>query len=222
VTGIDIVSYDERDHLAGACRTYADAFHASYWPMIDETDPELVRDVVTGMTAFSNDTVVALDGGEVVGILIGYTGFAARRVAAAGTVLLSRVVPGLLLGRYHASPRALRFLLDVTRDLTVFELFGRPRVDPCCEILLFAVRGAAQGKGLGRRMMDEFVRRARGAGAKLALVTTDTTLAWHFYPAYGFERIRSAPFDRCYRESQPGVEVRAFRYALDLTREVDG
>ena len=221
MTGIDIVSYDERDHLAGACRTYADAFHASYWPMIDEADPALVRDVLRGMTMFSNDTVVALDGGEVVGILVGYTGFAARRVAAAGTVLLARVVPGLLLGRYHASPRARRFLLDVARDLTVFELFGRPRVDPCCEVLLFAVRGSAQGRGIGRRLMDEFVRRARGAGAKLVLVTTDTTLAWQFYPAYGFERVRSAPLEYCYREALPGVEARAFRYALNLSREVD-
>jgi GNAT superfamily N-acetyltransferase len=79
------------------------------------------------------------------------------------------------------------------------------------EVRLLAVAPAARGRGVGRRLMDECIRRARLSGAKaLTLHTTDMmTVALQLYERMGF--VRATDLDV---EVVPGVLVKGYR--LDL------
>jgi GNAT superfamily N-acetyltransferase len=83
------------------------------------------------------------------------------------------------------------------------------------EVRLLAVGPAGRGRGLGRRLMEECVRRSRAAGAPaLTLHTTDMMrVALGLYERMGFARaveLDLAP--------TPGVVVKGYRLALTSTR----
>ena len=83
------------------------------------------------------------------------------------------------------------------------------------EVRLLAVAPSARGKGIGVRLMDECVRRARESGAKaLMLHTTDVMqTAMRLYVRMGFQRLPDLDF-----EPAPGVVVKGFRLALEADR----
>ena len=83
------------------------------------------------------------------------------------------------------------------------------------EVRLLAVAPSARGKGIGGRLMDECVRRARESGAKaLMLHTTDVMqTAMRLYVRMGFQRLPDLDF-----EPAPGVVVKGFRLALEADR----
>ena len=80
------------------------------------------------------------------------------------------------------------------------------------EVRLLAVAPSARGRGVGRRLMDECVRRARASGTTaLTLHTTDMMrVAMQLYERMGFVRATNLDF-----EVATGVVVKA--YWLDLT-----
>ncbi len=213
---IEIRPYDPARDLDGVCRTFKRAFHRSYWPMFDEADPQLARDVVGGLTSYGNGSTVAEAAGRIVGFLIGYADIELEASLRAGAILFGRMAPGLALGRYHASRRARRFLYDVARDFLPFVALSTPRTWPWCEVQVFGVDPDCQGRGVGQRLMDRFVSHAEEAGVHQVLVVTDTTLSWRFYPSYGFRRVTAAPIERAYQVSIPGEDVTALIYSLDL------
>ena len=79
------------------------------------------------------------------------------------------------------------------------------------EVRLLAVAPSARGQGIGARLMDECVRRARESRATaLTLHTTDVMrAAMRLYERLGFRRVPELDF-----EPAPGVTVKGFR--LDL------
>ena len=79
------------------------------------------------------------------------------------------------------------------------------------EVRLLAVAPAARGRGVGRGLMDECIRRARAGGTPvLGLHTTDMMrAAVQLYERMGFVRATSLDF-----EIAPGVLVKGYR--LDL------
>ncbi|HEY7039727.1 MAG TPA: GNAT family N-acetyltransferase [Methylomirabilota bacterium] len=79
------------------------------------------------------------------------------------------------------------------------------------EVRLLAVAPTARGRGVGRGLMDECIRRARASGTKaLTLHTTDMMqVAMQLYERMGF--VHAASLDL---EIAPGVLVKGYR--LDL------
>ena len=79
------------------------------------------------------------------------------------------------------------------------------------EVRLLAVGPAGRGRGLGRRLMEECIRRSRAAGAPtLTLHTTDMMrVAVALYERMGFVRAPELDF-----APAPGVAVKGYRLAL--------
>ena len=82
------------------------------------------------------------------------------------------------------------------------------------EVRLLAVGPAGRGRGLGRRLMEECIRRSRAAGAPgLTLHTTDMMrVAMSLYERMGFARAGELDFT-----PTPGVVVKGYRLALTST-----
>ncbi len=83
------------------------------------------------------------------------------------------------------------------------------------EVRLLAVTPQARGRGLGRLLMEECVRRARrGDAAALLLHTMSAmSIAQQLYERMGF--VRDPRFD-----FEPVEELEVFGYTLDLGREM--
>jgi GNAT superfamily N-acetyltransferase len=83
------------------------------------------------------------------------------------------------------------------------------------EVRLLAVGPAGRGRGLGRRLMEECIRRSRAAGAPtLALHTTDMMrVAMGLYERMGFARAPELDFTPA-----PGVVVKGYRLAVTSAR----
>jgi len=83
------------------------------------------------------------------------------------------------------------------------------------ELRLLAVGPAGRGRGVGRRLMDECIRRSRAAGAPaLTLHTTDMMrVAMGLYERMGFTRAVELDFTPA-----PGAVVKGYRLALTSAR----
>ena len=79
------------------------------------------------------------------------------------------------------------------------------------EVRLLAVSPSVRGQGIGARLMEECVRRARESGATaLTLHTTDMMrAAMRLYERLGFRRVPELDF-----EPAAGVTVKGFRLSL--------
>jgi GNAT superfamily N-acetyltransferase len=79
------------------------------------------------------------------------------------------------------------------------------------EVRLLAVAPASRGAGVGRLLMQECIRRARGAGASaLTLHTTDMmSTAMRLYERMGFERVPDLDF-----APAPTVVAKGYRLPL--------
>lgn len=79
------------------------------------------------------------------------------------------------------------------------------------EVRLLAVPPAGRGRGVGRRLMEECIRRSRAAGtATMTLHTTDMMrVAMALYERMGFQRAPEIDF-----RPAPGVLVKGYRLAL--------
>ena len=79
------------------------------------------------------------------------------------------------------------------------------------EVRLLAVAPAGRGHGVGRRLMEECIRRARAAGAPaLTLHTTDImSVAMRLYERMGFARAVELDFSPA-----PGMLVKGYRLGL--------
>jgi ribosomal protein S18 acetylase RimI-like enzyme len=219
---IRIRDCDPGRDLDGLCRTFSGAFHHTFWPVIDEAEPELIRHMMRGLLAFSPQSLVATEGdGSIVGFILGYTGFDLQGMMRGAAVFLNWIFSGLLLNRFRASPMARRFILDVAHHMGPIMLRGlRHDTNPACEVNVFAVDPASQGRGIGKRLMDEFVREAKTAGARQVVLLTDTTLSWQFYPSYGFHEARRFEVPRAYVRSLPDEadQTVAMVFALEINR----
>jgi ribosomal protein S18 acetylase RimI-like enzyme len=67
-------------------------------------------------------------------------------------------------------------------------LVNMPRSD--AEVNLIIVDSKHQGKGLGKKLMDRFMKAARDSGCRLVtLYTDDQASNWRFYEAIGFRKV---------------------------------
>jgi ribosomal-protein-alanine N-acetyltransferase len=126
-------------------------------------------------------------------------GEAWTRSQCAGILPMSGV--SLMLARDHGSPRPVGFSL--------FRTVGGE-----AELLLLAVAPDRQGRGIGRRLLEQFVERARAAGAtRVHLEVRDGNSAIAMYRGAGF-----APVGRRhkYYRGNDGSQYDAITLACEL------
>lgn len=126
-------------------------------------------------------------------------GEAWTRSQCAGILPMTGV--SLMLARDHGSPQPVGFSL--------FRTIGGE-----AELLLLAVVPDRQGRGIGRQLLDEFVERARGAGAtRVHLEVREGNPAVAMYRRAGF-----APAGRRekYYRGDDGSQYDAITLACDL------
>jgi len=126
-------------------------------------------------------------------------GEAWTRSQCAGILPMTGV--SLMLARDHGSPQPVGFSLYRT-------------IGAEAELLLLAVAPDHQGRGIGRLLLDEFIARARGAGAtRVHLEVRDGNPAVEMYRRAGF-----APAGRRqkYYRGSDGRQYDAITLACDL------
>ncbi|MDH3346350.1 MAG: GNAT family N-acetyltransferase [Kiritimatiellaceae bacterium] len=191
-------------------------FGHSFWPAIEQADPNLIKDNIRAVTVFGNQNLVADVDGTAVGILAGSVGIGPRAILSGLLKNAFGIFPKFAFNEYNASRKALKHMQLVIRNYLPFSLFKMPYSRPFCEVLLFTLDKKYRGRGIGRMMMDEYINRARAGGGKWATVCTDTTASWQFYPSYGFKRIVSASLNDCFAVALPNEEVEGYIYSIKL------
>jgi ribosomal protein S18 acetylase RimI-like enzyme len=83
------------------------------------------------------------------------------------------------------------------------------------EVTLFVVDKDHRGKGIGRMMMDRFIRYAKGRGAeRITVYTNDPGCNWGFYEKYGFSHYSTFPDS--FTSFTAKREVKALIFSIDL------
>jgi len=159
---------------------------------------------------------VAVASGEVVGFLFGSIDKQMPKRAAVEAVtdqfwmfrrFLSRDV-----NRLDLPLSALLGFLFMEFKLAV----NRPDAD--AEIILVIVATSFRGKGVGKTLVDRFVKAARDSGASaILLYTDDRTSNWRFYEHYGFRKV-STFYDNI-SSFFAGERANAIYYVLDLGKK---
>ena len=80
------------------------------------------------------------------------------------------------------------------------------------EVVLFAVAPEYQGIGIGRALMDRFVRHALKHKVKAISVATEETASFWFYDKYGFERW--AEYESALESYLADKPIKGFTYQL--------
>lgn len=201
----------ERD-MEGVYACYAEGFRHIVWPFLDHADKSFNMDILRLFWKGCTHGFVAEQGGEVYGVIFGSIPIRPVKVASmipGGLGLSIRAARGKgmePIARRHFFRVALGYAPHVLKHPVDFS---------SAEILLFTSRKLLRGRGMGRRLMDAFVEKAKSERVPCIHVCTDTALSWHFYEAYGFSRVREFPM-KAYAISLHGQEHRGLIYRLML------
>jgi len=151
-----------------------------------EETSKFMQAQIDGCHAISNYHELAIVGGKVTGLLFGRVKKRAVFIDVCQTLKrLALIKVRFLLGRYGSR----RKLIGLIRpSLQGFRALGRNMPVSEAEVVLFAVAPKYQGKGIGRALMDRFIRHALKHKAKAISVPTDETASFWFYEKYGFRR----------------------------------
>ena len=96
-----------------------------------------------------------------------------------------------------------------------------PLHNPHYEIVLFAMDERMRGKGYGRLLMDEAVRRMRARGAENISLLTDSTMSWKFYQSYGFSRTHTHDLADAYMRPLGSQSEQAYVYNLSKNNKME-
>jgi ribosomal protein S18 acetylase RimI-like enzyme len=185
----------ERD-LEAAYNCFVSGFHHILWPVIDEAEPRLVKDIILAMHGAGDYTLVAEEEGEARGLLVGCFVYRPNLLRKLWNVTEFGARFGAR--RYEMSTLAYKCLLQVLWGYLPFLYLHK--FTPS-ETLLLTSQKEYRG-GVGRAMMDGWIKQTREAGYRHSTVCTDSELSWDFYERYGFERVRDFPL-RSYKYSMP-------------------
>lgn len=186
----------------------------------DKDRSRIMEPYVEIAAAWSNwSDVACLDSGEAVGVLFGEA--RAGSQAGAGRRIVGselRACAKLALGRYSKVERPLPLLWCFMMTEAKL-LANRPEAD--AEIMLLLVDSRHRGKGIGRMLVDRFVRNALEHGSRrLSVYADDKTSNWGFYESYGF--VRDGLFFDNWSTYYNGYRSMGIRLVLDLTGKKTG
>jgi GNAT superfamily N-acetyltransferase len=173
---------------------------------------KVMKTQIDSCYVISNHYELAIVDGEVAGLLFGQVkrkSVLINMCRAFGRLLLMKV--HFLLGRYGSRRKAIALIGPSLQALRVLR-----RNMPASEaiVVLFAVASKYQGKGIGRALMDRFVRHALGYKVKAIAVPTDETASFWFYERYGFRRW--AEYEDPLESYLAGRPIKGFIYQLLL------
>lgn len=179
----------------------------------EEVDPRVMEGYVSSFIMRSNWNEVAHDSNGVIGIMFGRIDALAKGGGGIRSALRElRLIPGFLFNRYGDEAVApivvWHFLMT---ELKV--LLNKPRSD--AEINLIIVDTGHRGKGIGRTLVERFIKAAKEAGSRqVTLYTDDQVSNWKFYEIIGFRRV--ATFHDGLTSYFAETNAKAIVYALDL------
>lgn len=212
--------FDPDKDIIGAYHCFREGFYHSEWPIIKHAKVDLIMDMVRMLHKMSPQSFVAEIEGEVHGLLLGApTTRIADFLKCIGFAIL-HMVPRLLFNRYRMNSLAYKHLLWLVLGWSpllylhyLHYLHPFSRHDG--EVNMFATRTVYRGRGMGRKLMDTFIKAVKGKRGKGAYVCTDTASSYHFYEAYGFTKKKEFKL-RAFRYSLPGKNHKGLIYYLPL------
>lgn len=193
----------------------AEAFPLVAGRFAGEAIGKAMKGQIDGSGAMSNHQDLALVDGKVVGLIFGrikreHALIGMRRTLKRLIVIMGR----FLLGQYGSRRKLIGLVKPALQALAVLRR-NRPASE--AEVVLFAVAQEYQGTGIGRALMDRFVREALCHRARSISVPTDETASFWFYQKYGFTRW--AEFNDPLESYFAGRPIKGFIYRLALSSE---
>lgn len=164
----------------------AEAFPLKTSRFTEEEASKFMQAQIDGCHAISNHHELAIADGEVAGLLFGRVNRKSVLIDMCQTLKqLLLISVRFLLGRYGSRRKLIRLIKPSLQSLRAFRR-NMPASE--AEVVLFAVAPEHQGIGIGRTLMDRFVRHALRYKVKAISVPTDETASFWFYEKYGFRR----------------------------------
>ncbi len=164
------------------------ALAADAWPIasvVSENAHALMEAYVKSCLLFSDYTEVCCAGGEVIGFLFGLTH--KKLPGLKERLELNRLFWEFVVGKYGPAKRRFRFLVSFVLTLLKVELLCL-RFDS--EVELFVVDADYRGRGIGRSLVDHFVKHLREENKRTVYLYTNLLSNWRFYEKYGFIKYR--------------------------------
>ena len=209
----EVRRFDPARDLDAAYRCYVSGFYHNSWPVIDQAEPRLVKDMILNLSRSADAVFVAEVDGEARGVLAGYFPADKKSLLRAAALTLGFQLK-VLFRCYQMSPFARAAWWRMARGF--LEFMVRHPSSPS-EILMLNSQKKYRG-GIGRAMMDAWVHEVRARGYHKTIVNTDSTVSWDFYERYGFKRVKEFP-SKMFYYSLPGVDARGYIYSLDIPAE---
>jgi ribosomal protein S18 acetylase RimI-like enzyme len=182
---IDFRHYRRTD--LSACASIAvEAFPLIPSRLVGEEASKVMKIQIDSCHVVSNYHELAIVDGEVAGLLFGQVKRKSVLIDTCRTLsLLLLMKVYFLLGRYGSRRKLIRLIRPSLQALRVLR---KNMPASGATVVLFAVAPKYQGKGIGRALMDRFVRHALRYKVKAISVPTDETASFWFYERYGFRR----------------------------------
>jgi len=155
---------------------------------------------------------IAVASGRPVGLLFG-SSLQRRPPEAALRNSFRRIALGerFLRGKYGHAPHPFTLAAKMVQSRLRADQQA-PKAD--AQIELVVVAAAHRGHGVGRTLIDRFVRACAAQGARSLRLLTDPLSDWSFYKAYGFRYV--AEFTDPLNSWLAGRPVASYVYMLDM------
>lgn len=198
--------------LDDAYECFVSSFSHNAWPIVDEADPQLIKDMILFLHHIGSKTLVAQADGAARGVLVGML---RPRLATAGHALAAstRMLCRWIAGRYRLSSLAKKHLFQLFRGAFPYIYFD---TSSDAETLLLMSDKEYRG-GIGRALMDAWIAEVRSSGSHNACVGTDSTVSWDFYERYGYRRVREFDYNG-YKYSLPEEKVKGYIYWMEIAQ----
>ena len=203
--------------LRAACRCFADSFYPSLWPLIYEADESFIEDILLALHNLGDVSLTAVADGKARGLIIGFFTQKARKKLSKklknAAAFLKITFKGLC-GRYHMSSLARSLMLRWSLGYLPF-LFKHPVSE---SQIIFLGSQEAYRKGIGKVLVDAWIREMRRHGCSTTIVSTDSTLNYKFYERRGFTKVAEFPINS-YRLLMPEKQIKGMIYSFHVGKK---
>lgn len=158
----------------------------------------------------SNYSQICCDNERVIGFLLGSTGKV--EISKKGKYENRKLFWRILTGKQWKIKRRFRFLLAFILSTIKIELLSS-KFDG--ELVLFVVDSKYRGRGIGRMLLDNFLKYANAKKLTTIYLSTDIESNWRFYEKYGFKKYRD--FYDNGLSVMKGRKITSFIYFIEIS-----
>lgn len=207
-----IRKYDRTQDRGAVRECFKSGFSQTMWPVWDYSETRAIDDMIELDARCCSINLVADIGGVARGVLFGSTSTGAWGDVREISLLMALISHYMIIDRKAMNPFARINLIRMV--LGALSYHTHSLKGKAAEIYDLTSMQDYRG-GIGRALVDAFVKKASESGLKRVDVGTDSELSWGFYEKYGFKRVREFPL-HIYEYSLPGKAVTGYIYSLDL------